>query len=148
MVQAPSATNVAVLPETVQTAGVVDANVTCRPEEALAFRASVPAVIDCELMGPNMIVWLAPVLTLTLASAGAYVPLPACVAVMVQVPAITGVTVFPETVHTDGIADVRTTGSPADDVAPRVNGEFTGCAGSDPNVIVCVCPPPPLTYIT
>ena len=38
MVQYPTTSKVAMLPETVQTAGVVDAKLTGRPDEAVALR--------------------------------------------------------------------------------------------------------------
>ena len=42
MVQVPPASRIAVLPETVQTDGVMDAKLTGWPEEALAFRPTDP----------------------------------------------------------------------------------------------------------
>ncbi len=60
MVQVPEASSVAVEPETVQMAGVVDVKLTGRPELALAVN-----VIETEVfanwsgIGPNVIVWAA-----------------------------------------------------------------------------------------
>jgi hypothetical protein len=56
MMQFPSAISEAELPETVQTAGVVDAKLTARPELAVAdrFRA-VP--MFCAAMTAKLIVW-------------------------------------------------------------------------------------------
>jgi hypothetical protein len=60
MAQVPEATSVAVDPETVQMAGVVDVKLTCRPELARAVN-----VIETEVfanwfgIGPNAIVWAA-----------------------------------------------------------------------------------------
>jgi hypothetical protein len=44
MVQVPAVTKVAVVPETVQTVGVVEAKLTVRLEVAVALRENVPVV--------------------------------------------------------------------------------------------------------
>jgi hypothetical protein len=49
-------------------------------------------------------------------------PLPACVARTVQVPAVTMVTVDPETVHTEAVCELKVTGRPELDWALRVSG--------------------------
>jgi hypothetical protein len=48
--------------------------------------------------------------------------LPACVAWIVQVPALSSVTVAPDTVQTEGLVDAKLTGKPEDAVALSANG--------------------------
>ena len=48
--------------------------------------------------------------------------MPACDARIVQVPALTRVTVDPLTVHTGVVSDAKLTGRPEDAVALMVNG--------------------------
>jgi hypothetical protein len=48
MVQVPTATKVATLPLTVQTAVVVEAKLTGRPEFAVAFRVNDPVANICD----------------------------------------------------------------------------------------------------
>jgi len=58
MVQVPGATSVMALPETMQTAEVVEAKLTARPDDAVALSAGgvVPNGRFDKL--PNVIVWL------------------------------------------------------------------------------------------
>ena len=84
MVQVPVATNVTVLPETVQVAVLCELKITGRPEEALAdiVNGGVPNVLFGS--APNVMV-CASFVTVKIcvtAGAGAYVALPACVARM------------------------------------------------------------------
>src|SRR5882757_5880054 len=57
MVQIPTATMVTVLPETVQTAVVVEVNVTGRPEEALAAMANGAAPTVTPVTTGRIINW-------------------------------------------------------------------------------------------
>jgi hypothetical protein len=57
--------------------------------------------------------------------AAAYVPLPACEAVIEQVPAAMNVAVVPLTVHICGVSEVKVTGSPELAVAVSAIAEFT-----------------------
>jgi hypothetical protein len=71
-----------------------------------------------------LMVWLAldtVKLRVTSVAAAQFV-LPAWVAWMLQVPAVTRVTEFPETVHTVGVVEARLTGKPELAVALTVNG--------------------------
>ena len=59
-------------------------------------------------------------------------------AVIEQVPAAKIVTVFPETVHTPGVVDVRLTVRPDDAVATTANGAIPKVTlPNDPKKIVC-----------
>ncbi len=103
MLQVPVATNVAVVPDTVQTDVLLEAKATVRRELAEALKVSgVPTC--CALMLPKVIVCaLGAALTVKLCVTGAaaeYVLLPACDAVMLHSPAAAKVTVLPDAVHT------------------------------------------------
>ena len=70
--------------------------------------------------------------------AAAYVPLPACDAVIEQVPVATSVADEPETVHTDALFEANETARPLDAFADNTVGPWStrvsdGCA----NAIVC-----------
>jgi len=58
MVQVPAATRFAVAPDTVQTAGVVDAKLTANPELAKAVSVTVPPTVWAG-MAPNVMVCVA-----------------------------------------------------------------------------------------
>ena len=63
--------------------------------------------------------------------------LPVWIAWMVQVPTATSVTVTPDMVQTDGVADMKRTVKPEDAVAPTVNGGVpSGRFGSGRKVMV------------
>src|ERR1035438_9478603 len=96
IVQVPTETRVTVAPDTAHSAGVVDAKLTARPDDALALTVNgVPA---------------------------AQLLLPACVAWIVQVPTETRVTVAPDTAHSAGVVDAKLTARPDDALALTVNG--------------------------
>src|SRR6187401_3156080 len=59
IVQVPTPTSVTVLPESVQTAGVVDANATARPELAVAETANGGSPNARLASAPKVMVWLA-----------------------------------------------------------------------------------------
>jgi hypothetical protein len=63
--------------------------------------------------------------------------LPACVAWIVQVPAVTNVAVAPLTVHTLAVVEANETGKPDVAVALNVNGVPTVCVNGWVKVIVC-----------
>jgi len=56
----PPISSDAVVPETVQTEGVVEANVTVRPELAVADKASVEAAYLVPVIAGKVMVWLLP----------------------------------------------------------------------------------------
>jgi hypothetical protein len=58
IVQVPLPTNEAVVPDTVQTLGVVEANVTASPELADALSVTVPPAV-CAAIAGNVMVWVA-----------------------------------------------------------------------------------------
>ena len=96
----PVAIRVAVLPVTVQTAGVEDEKVTGIPELAVALRASVPVLNNWAGITANVTVWASwCTVKVCDTAAAAYAPLPACTALMVQLPELTMLAVAPETVQ-------------------------------------------------
>ena len=132
MVQVPGPTKVATLPATVQTLLVRETKLTGRPElaEAMMTNGEVPRVLP--LSGGNVIVWEpapppepAGLTTKDWLTDGAAAKLafPACEAAMVQVPEFTRVTVFPVTVHTLRVRELKLTGRPELAVALIANGE-------------------------
>jgi len=129
------------LPETVQIAVVVEAKLTGSPEVAVALKVSVPGPtpnVRSE-RGENEMLWVGSwTAKLRGAAAAAQSPLPACVAVMVQVPAAFSVAVLPDTVQTTGVDDAKVTGSPELAEALRViDPVLNSCAGMTGNVRVC-----------
>ena len=121
MVHLPPATSVTVLPETMQTDGVVDAKLTGRPELAVALTVNGAAPYVTEARAGNVIVCEATVTTkICETDADWYCAFPSCVALMVQLPTVSRVAVEPETVQTDGVVDAKLTGSPDEAVALRL----------------------------
>ena len=59
MVQVPTVTSVTLAPETVQTAVVVEAKLTGRPEDALALTVNGVGLKERFESVPKLIVWLA-----------------------------------------------------------------------------------------
>jgi hypothetical protein len=59
MVQVPTVTSVTLVPETVQTAVVVEAKLTGRPEDALALTVNGVGLKERFESAPKVIVWLA-----------------------------------------------------------------------------------------
>lgn len=124
MLQVPAATSVRVVPLTLHTPGVVDVSVTVRPEVALATRA----------LGVSPKVWLAGALNvmvwvlvdtlkvLVTDEAAAKVLLPPWLAVTLQLPAATKVSVVPLTVHTPGVLEASSTGRPELALAAKAAG--------------------------
>jgi hypothetical protein len=99
--QVPKASKLKALPFTVHTLGVLDANVTSRPDEALANKV-MGWRVKARLPGDTKLMLCAPKATLNdwLASAAAKLTLPACAAPSLQVPALSRLTLLPLTVHT------------------------------------------------
>lgn len=144
IVHVPEATNVAVVPLTVQTLVVVETNVTVNPELAVAANVSgVPTVCAAGVL-KVIVCGVDPVaFTVKLcdtAVAAAHVLLPACAAWIVHVPAVKNVAVVPLTVHTLVVVDANDTVSPELAVADKVNGVPTVCVPGFANVIVCARP--------
>ena len=124
IIHVPAFSNVTVVPDTVHAFVVVDENVTVSPELAAALTLTDP--VESGTLGklPNVIVWLA-LVTWKLCVTGvaaAQFALPACEALMVQVPTFTSVTVEPETVQTVLVVEANLTVSPELAVALTVNG--------------------------
>jgi len=108
----------------VQTAVVAEANVTAKPDEAVALTVNGAAPYVWLTSAPNVMVCAAfatAKLSLTLGAA-AYVALPACEAWIVHVPAATMVTVVLLTVQTPVVSEEELTGRPDDAVALMANG--------------------------
>ena len=126
IVQVPAVFMVTVVPETVQTLGVELAKVTVVPAESVAMpREKAPAPPATHVCGPGTVqvmLWLAPLIVMLLALpvVEAQLPDPGAVGVMVQVPAVSMVTVVPLTVHTLKVELAKVTVVTAESVAvPR-----------------------------
>ena len=124
----PAASMVALVPDTEQMAGVLDAKLTASPEVEDAVRLSVPPT-DCAGMAPKVIVWdLSPTLKLCVTgTAAAYCELPVCEAWIEHVPAASIVAVVPETEHTVGVVEAKLTANPESEEAARVSVPPTDC---------------------
>jgi len=123
-VQRPVATSVTVVPETVQTGGVVEVKLTVSPEVAVALTVNGAEPKGRFGSAPKTTVWLSCVtrkLWLT-GTAVAQFALPPCLAWTVQRPVTTNVTVVPDTVQTGGVYEVKLTARPEVAVALTVNG--------------------------
>ena len=57
MVQVPEMSSEAVVPETVQTVGVVDVKLTVRPELAVADKPSAVVATSVAVMAGNVMLW-------------------------------------------------------------------------------------------
>ena len=58
IVHVPAETNAALAPETVQTAGVDEENVTANADDEVAVSAIGEALNGCPAIAPNVMVWL------------------------------------------------------------------------------------------
>ena len=126
-VQPPTATSVSVLPLTVQTLGVVEEKLTAKPELALAASAggAVPRVwlpgevkvMVCAVSGAAT-TWK----TCDTVGAARYALLPAWLALMLQLPTATNVSVLPLTVHTLGVVEAKLTARPELALATSAGG--------------------------
>ena len=146
MVHVPEFTRVTMFPATVHTLMVREFKLTGSPElaEELMANGEVPSVAP--LSAANVIVWeLVPPpdpAGLTAKDwptdgAAAEFTFPACAAEMTQVPVLTNVTMFPATVHTPVVVEVKLTGRPELAVALIANGEVPSVAPlSTANAIV------------
>ncbi|MDH4050271.1 MAG: hypothetical protein OEU93_01750 [Rubrivivax sp.] len=141
--QLPADTSVSVVPLTVQTADVVDAKLTGRPELAEATRAggAVPSVWlpgEAKVMVCGSSPGAETVKLRVTGVAAAYVALPDWLAVTVQVPSATRVSVPPLTVQTAGVEDAKLTASPDDAVADKAKGGVPSAwLPGDTNVMLC-----------
>ena len=130
--QIPSVTSVSVLPFTVQTGVVVDARATTSPDEAVATSAggAVPNVwlpgeanvMVCAVSGAA-----ATLKVFEIGAADAKMLLPAWLALIVQLPAVSSVRVVPLVVQTPVVVDTNDTVRPEEAVA-------TSAAGAVPSV--------------
>lgn len=137
IVQVPAVRPVMVVPLTAQVAGVAVVRVTGRPDVAVAVAVPTP---DIEIE-PGRLMLMAwerlRIVALALTGVAAFQDvLPAWLAVMVQVPPISGVTVVPDTEQTVGVSETSVTGRPElDDAAavmlPSVTVREVGVSDSD-----------------
>ena len=121
----PEISSEAVLPETVQTEGVREVSFTTSPELALADRTSVEAAYSSVVTPGKLMVWLARwtvKLRLT-AVAARYSALPAWVAWIVHVPSVSKEASAAETVHIEGVSEVKLTGRADEAVADTFSVE-------------------------
>ena len=139
----PADTSVSVVPLTVHTAGVLEANCTVRPELALADSAAglLPNVWP---PGETKLIVCATGAGATVkvrdcVGAAAYTELPGCAAYTLQVPADTSVSVPPDvTVHTDEVLAPYWTGRPELAVAESAGGATPMvCVDGGVKLIVC-----------
>jgi hypothetical protein len=120
---------------------LADEKLTAAPEDAVALtlNAGLPNTLFARV--PKVIVWTAGVtwkLWLT-GVAAAKLVLPACVAWMLHVPALTSVTVDVDTVQTGDVVEVKVTVRPEDAVALTGNGAVPNAwSESVPKVMVWV----------
>ena len=123
MVQVPAATNVTVLPLTVQIVADREEKPTASPDVAVALSENAASPMTLLLNAAKLIVCVVEILKVRSTSAAAeYVAFPACDARMVHVPLSTIVTEKPLAVQTAVVRDARTTGRPEDAVTTTVNG--------------------------
>lgn len=140
MVQLPADTSVSAVPLTVHTELVLEANCTLRPDEAVAESAAgvVPMVL---LPGEAKLILCVACATVKLRltdGAALYVLLPACEALMLQVPADTSVSVLPLTVQTKGVLELNSTPRPDVAVADRAGGVVPSvCVAGAEKLMVC-----------
>jgi hypothetical protein len=139
MVQVPRAASVTVAPDIVHTAGVVEAKLTARPDDAVALTLNGAVPYPRFESAAKVMVWL-PWVTWKLwftGVAASQLELPAWVAWIVQVPTATNVTVPAETVHTRVFCELKPTLSPELAVALTANGAVPKAwFPSAPNVMV------------
>ncbi len=142
--QVPVARNVAVVPLTVQTLCVFEANETVNPELAVAESVSgvptvwVPGLLKVIVCAVNPAAFTVKLCDTMFAAA--HVVLPACVAWMVQVPADRNVAVEPLTVQTLVVVEANDTDNPELAVAESISGVPTLCAPGLLKVMVCAFP--------
>ena len=142
MVQVPDVKNVALLPVTEQTLPVEEAKLTIRPELAFADRVSgVPTVcvpglakviVCCCRVAVTEKVW-------EMEMAAAKVALPACEAVIVQLPPAMNEAVVPATIQTLIVEEAKLTARPELAFAERLSGVPTVWLEMAGKVIVCDC---------
>ena len=122
--QTPTDTNVALDPDTVQTARVLLANATVRPEVAVAVNATGPAL--CAVSGGwlNVITLLFAVTLKVLVTgvAAPKLPFPGCVTVIEHTPTDTNVALDPDTVQTAKLLLANATVNPEVAVAVNATG--------------------------
>src|SRR5579862_5128026 len=121
---------------------VFDSKVTVRPEVAVASTVLDPSLKLASAGLVNVIVWLPLVMVRLCSSVAAFhSELTACVALIVQVPAVWNVRVspeVPEVVQTAAVFDSKVTGRPEEALALRVIGPSSSrlLAGRPSKVIV------------
>ena len=119
--------------------GVVDAKLTVSPELAVADRGSVDAANCSAVMVGKLMAWVALTTEKLRAKAAAeYVALPACMALMVQLPTASIEAVLPETEQLAGLRVEKVTGRPELAVALRVTLDWNCWLAITGKVTVCV----------
>lgn len=134
--QVPAASVVAVVPDTLQIVGVVEAKLTVSPELAFALKATF-SPITCAEIALNVIVWLASTVKLWVTGAAAEnCELPAWEAWIEHVPPFARATDVPETVQTEVVRDEKLTANPELADALSVNDMPCGSLGIEGKVMV------------
>jgi hypothetical protein len=142
-VQVPAAASDKVVPLTVHTAGVVEANATVKPEVAVAS-SGAGAVPRTWLPGDAkvMVCGISAAATVKVCvtpCAAAKFWLPDWLALTLQEPVATSVNAVPSTVHTAGVLDANDTGRPEVAVAVSAAGALPSVwLPGEMNEIVCV----------
>ena len=138
----PTATMVTMFPATVQTAWVVEANVTVRPDVAVAVTATgvAPKLTFGGAVNVTVCAAEAMVKLRDTGVAAAMPALPGWVAVREQVPAETILTVDPATVQTDVVVDAKLTGRPEVAVALSVKGAAPNVRFGGPLKVIALVP--------
>jgi hypothetical protein len=141
MVQLPdvssASVDVAPLTLTEQTDCVEDAKLTARPEVDVAESVSVLPAVCVAIVG-KVIVCVSPsTLKLWGTLAAAYWLLPACEAVILQVPMALSDAWVPETVQTEAVEELKVIGCGEVDVALKLNVEPAIWSGMELKVMIC-----------
>ena len=134
-----------------QTVRLLETKVTANPELAVAVKANGATPTVCPLGFPNVIVWALPATKNVCVTgvAGAYVELPAWLAVIEHVPSVSSVTVAPDTVQTVKLLEAKVTANPELAVAVKANGAAPKvCPLGFPKVIVWALPATKNVWVT
>src|SRR5262245_41755219 len=139
--QVPVVTVVAVDPDTVHTAGVLEVNNTVSPDDADAARVTDSFTAAGDGWAKAIVCDFFPAgFTLNecgTGRAGSQSASPSWEAVMVHLPAFTVVAVDPATVHMSGVLVAKETCSPELALAVSATRAWTGLSRGWSNVIVC-----------
>jgi hypothetical protein len=109
IVHVPAVRKLTVVPETVQTVGVVEANVTGELEVVVALSAAVCRAVAAGTVAKVIVDAASTTVTVCETEAAAYMGVAATVAVSKQEPFVMKFTVLPETVQTDNEFEANVT---------------------------------------